>query len=559
MKTIILGGVAGGMSAATRLRRLDERREIVVFERGPYVSFANCGLPYHVGGVIEDRASLLLQTPQSLAARFALDVRVRHEVVAIDRGAKTVSVVDLDSGRQFVEAYDTLVLAGGATAIPAPTRGIVPTHTLRSVEDVDRVLEVLQHVQGTASVTVIGGGYIGLEAVENLLARGARVALVQRGAQVLTPLDPEMAAPVEQVLRDHGVDVRVGVTVTGARAGAVLLSDGSEILSDLVIEASGVHPETGLARAAGLEIGPTGGIAVDDHQRTSDPSVFAVGDGVEKKGAIDGRPVLVTMAGLANRHGRAAADAIAGAVEEADRANPALGTGIVGVLGLTIATVGWSEKRLRAAGRAHTIVHTHPSSHAGYYPGAQQMALKLLIDPDDDRILGAQIVGRDGVDKRIDVIATAMAGGITASGLSRLELAYAPQYGSAKDPVNLAGYVADNIRTGATRTIQWHELELALATGAMVIDVRSPAEHASHSIPGAVTIPLDELRNRRSELPARPLIVHCQVGQRGHTAARLLTQLGHDVVNLDGGYLTWIAGTTSTSTPTPSPSLKAAA
>lgn len=552
MKTIILGGVAGGMSAATRLRRLDERREIVVFERGSYVSFANCGLPYYVGGVIKDRDSLLLQTPGSLAARFALDVRVRHEVIAIGASAKAVRVVDLDSGQHFAESYDTLILAGGSTTTPGPTLGIVPTHTLRSVEDVDHVMDVLQHVDGTARVTVIGGGYIGLEAVENLLARGAQVTLVQRGPQVLAPLDVEMAAPVEQVLRDHGVDVRLGVTVTGGRAGAVILSDGSEILTDLVIEASGVHPEARLAREAGVVIGPTGGIAVDDHQRTSDPSIFAVGDGVEKEGAIDGRPVLVTMAGLANRHGRAAADAIAGTVGDTDAAAPALGTGIVGVLDLTIASVGWSEKRLRAAGRAHTVVHTHPSSHAGYYPGAQQMALKLLIDPDDDRILGAQIVGREGVDKRVDVIATAMAGGITASGLSRLELAYAPQYGSAKDPVNLAGYVADNIRTGTTRTIQWHELDTALTSGVTLIDVRSPAEHASRSIPGAVNIPLDELRARQSELPDGPLIVHCQVGQRGHTAARLLTQLGRDVANLDGGYLTWIAGTTSTSLQTPS-------
>ncbi len=557
MKTIILGGVAGGMSAATRLRRLDERREIVVFERGSYVSFANCGLPYYVGGVIKDRDSLLLQTPGSLAARFALDVRVRHEVIAIGASAKAVRVVDLDSGQHFAESYDTLILAGGSTTTPGPTLGIVPTHTLRSVEDVDHVMDVLQHVDGTARVTVIGGGYIGLEAVENLLARGAQVTLVQRGPQVLAPLDVEMAAPVEQVLRDHGVDVRLGVTVTGGRAGAVILSDGSEILTDLVIEASGVHPEARLAREAGVVIGPTGGIAVDDHQRTSDPSIFAVGDGVEKEGAIDGRPVLVTMAGLANRHGRAAADAIAGTVGDTDAAAPALGTGIVGVLGLTIASVGWSEKRLRAAGRAHTVVHTHPSSHAGYYPGAQQMALKLLIDPDDDRILGAQIVGREGVDKRVDVIATAMAGGITASGLSRLELAYAPQYGSAKDPVNLAGYVADNIRTGTTRTIQWHELDTALTSGVTLIDVRSPAEHASRSIPGAVNIPLDELRARQSELPDGPLIVHCQVGQRGHTAARLLTQLGRDVANLDGGYLTWIAGTTST--PTQISNLKAAA
>jgi len=545
MRTIIIGGVAGGMSAATRLRRLDEHREILVFERGSYVSFANCGLPYHVGGVIEDRASLLLQTPESLASRFALDVRVRHEIVDIDVVAKLVAVRDLDTGSEFEEPYDTLVLAGGATAGIGPTRGIIPTHSLRSVDDVDQVLAALNHVDGHARVTVIGAGYIGVEAVENLLARGCAVTLVQRGSQVLSPLDPEMAEPVERVLHDHGVDLRLGTTVRGAHHGVVILSDGSEIPTDLVIEASGVRPETTLARAAGLAIGLTGGIAVDARQRTSNPSIYAVGDGVEKIDSIDDRATLVTMAGLANRHGRAAADAIVS--EHTPDAEPALGTGIVGLLGLTIATVGWNEKRLRAEGRAHTVVHTHPSSHASYYPGAQPMALKLLIDPDNDRILGAQIVGRDGVDKRIDIIATAMAGSITASALSRLELAYAPQYGSAKDPINHAGYVAENVRSGATRTVQWHQLDAAVASGAALIDVRSATEFATGSIPGAINIPLDDLRARHHDLPAGPLIVHCQVGQRGHTATRLLTQLGHDVTNLDGGYLTWTAGTSSIS------------
>jgi NADPH-dependent 2,4-dienoyl-CoA reductase/sulfur reductase-like enzyme/rhodanese-related sulfurtransferase len=547
MRTIIIGGVAGGMSAATRLRRLDEHRDIVVFERGSYVSFANCGLPYHVGGVIKERSSLLLQTPESLAGRFALDVRVRHEVIGIDPVGKSVVVKDLEGGAEYRLSYDTLVLAGGSFSQVGPTGGVIPSHSLRSVDDVDHVLDVLGHLDARPRVTVIGAGYIGLEAVENLLARGAAVTLVQRGMQVLSPLDVEMAVPVGKALRDAGVDVRLGVTVAGARPGVVVLSDGSEIPTDLVIEASGVHPETTLAKTAGITLGPTGGIAVDEYQRTSDEFIFAVGDGVEKTDAVNGGAVLVTMAGLANRHGRIVADVIAG-IEDTP-VQPAFGTGIVGVLGLTVATVGWSEKRLRAADRAHSVIHTHPSSHAGYYPGAEQMALKLLVDPVDDRILGAQIVGRDGVDKRIDVIATAMAGGITASGLSRLELAYAPQYGSAKDPVNLAGYVADNLRTGATRTVQWHQLDTALHAGATLIDVRNPGEFAAGSIPGAVNIPLDALRERHGELPEGPLVVHCQVGQRGHTATRLLTQLGHDVINLDGGYLTWTAGTSST-TPT---------
>ncbi len=542
MKTVIVGGVAGGMSAATRLRRLDESMEIVVFERGRYVSFANCGLPYYVGGVISSRDSLLLQTPESLASRFALDVRVRHEVTSIDPARKIVHVTDLRTDTTHEEPYDFVVLAGGAVASHGETTSTMPSYTLRSVDDVDRITETLASIDGHAHAVVIGGGFIGLEAVENLIGRGVGVTLVQRGQHVLSPLDREMAAPVLATLRQHGVDVRTATTVTSASDGFALLSDGSRIRVDLVIEASGVRPEVSVARSAGLTIGQAGGIAVDRRQRTSDPAIFAVGDGVEKVDAIDASPTLVTMAGLANRHGRAAADAIAGYPESA---RPALGTSIVGVFELTIAMVGWSEKRLIAAGRPHRVIHTHPASHASYYPGAETMALKLLVDPSDDSILGAQIVGGAGVDKRIDVIATAMAGGLTASSLADLELAYAPQYGSAKDAVNMAGYVADNLATGLTRSVQWHELDSVLDQGATLVDVRTPGEFAAGSIPGAVNIPLDDLRLRHTELEDRPLVVHCQVGQRGHTAARLLTQLGHDVKNLDGGYKTWAAGMTA--------------
>lgn len=539
MKTVIVGGVAGGMSAATRLRRLDESMEIVVFERGRYVSFANCGLPYYVGGVITNRDSLLLQTPESLASRFALDVRVEHEVTAIDPVRKIVHVTDLASGAHREESYDFVVLAGGSTATRGQTAPTIPTYTLRSVDDVDHITETLAAMDGPAKAVVIGGGFIGLEAVENLVRRGVGVTLVQRGPHVLSPLDPEMATPVLATLRHHGVDVRTGTAAVSEEQGFVLLDDGSRIRADLVIEASGVRPEVSVARSAGLAIGPTGGIAVDRQQRTSDPAIFAVGDGVEKIDSVDASPTLVTMAGLANRHGRAAADAIAGHPEPAW---PAFGTSIVGVFDLTIAMVGWSEKRLVAAGRAHRVIHTHPASHATYYPGAETMALKLLVDPNDDSILGAQIVGGAGVDKRIDVIATAMAGGLTASSLAHLELAYAPQYGSAKDAVNMAGYVADNLASGMTRSVQWHELDATLENGAILVDVRTAGEFAAGSIPGAVNIPLDDLRTRHVEVEGRPLVVHCQVGQRGHTATRLLTQLGHDVKNLDGGYKTWIAG-----------------
>lgn len=542
MRTVIIGGVAGGMSAATRLRRLDEAREIVVLERGPYVSFANCGLPYYVGGVIADRSALLLQTPESLAARFRLDVRVRHEATAIDPVAKTVTVRDLEGDRTTVLAYDDLVLAAGAETDADTLDPSVPTSTLRSIDDVDRITSLLSSVAEPHAI-VVGAGFIGVEAVENLLARGVHVTLVQRGTQVLTPLDPEMATPVRQALEEAGVDVRTGTTLLRVSGSGAHLSDGSVVRADLIVRAAGVRPASRLARAAGLAVGPTGGIAVDGRQRTSDPSIRAVGDGVEKIDQVDAEPALVTMAGLANRHGRAAADDIAG-VATTDAA-PALGTSIVGVLGLTVGLVGWNEKRLVAAGRPHRILHTHPSSHAGYYPGAERMAMKLLVDPATDRILGAQIVGGDGVDKRIDVLAVAMAAGLTASALSRLELAYAPQYGSAKDPVNLAGYVAENLATGRTRSVQWHELDEARAAGAVLVDVRSAEEHAAGAIPGALSLPLDELRDRHRELPEAPIVVHCQVGQRGHTAARLLEQLGHDVRNLDGGVLTWTAGTAS--------------
>lgn len=553
-KTVIVGGVAGGMSAATRLRRLDEHAEIVVLERGPDVSYANCGLPYYVGGVIADRSALLLQTPESLARRFRLDVRTGHEVVGIDPAARTVTAMRLDDGVLVTEPYDTLVLAVGADSrdgSTGPGRAGVPVHSLRTLADVDAIEALLAQagaaregdgdadLAGEASALVVGAGFIGLEAVENLVRRGIRVTLVQRGPQVLSPLDPEMAAPVEAELRVHGVDVRTGVVVDGGGDGEVLLSDGSRLRPAFVVDASGVTPSTALAVTAGLRLGPSGGIAVDEQGRTSDPRILAVGDGVEKVDALSGEPALVTMAGLANRHGRTAADVIAG---RDDRSTPALGTAIVQVFDVVAAKTGWSEKQLVAAGRPHRVIHTHPSSHAGYYPGAEGMSMKLLVDPADDAILGAQIVGGAGVDKRIDVIAVAMAGGIGATALSRLELAYAPQFGSAKDPVNQLGYVADNLRTGATRAIQWHELDTALADGATLVDVRGTDEHAAGAIPGAVNVPLDELRERLAELPDGPLVVHCQVGQRGHTAARILAQLGRDVVNLDGGYRTWVAG-----------------
>lgn len=538
-RTVIVGGVAAGMSAATRLRRNDEQRHIIVLERGFHVSFANCGLPYHVGGVIEQRDELLLQTPASLAARFGLDVRTRHEVVAIDRDRRAVSVRDLRSGETYEEPYDELVLATGARAVRPPLPGIERAHTLRDLDDMDAILAQLDGSSGARARTavVVGAGFIGIELAENLAHRGLDVALVEREPQVLPPLDVEMALLVEQRLRENGIDVRTSAAVTRIDDATVTLDDATVLSADLVVTAVGVVPESGLAERAGLEVSERGGVEVDSQQRTSDAAVFAVGDVAVKRDAMTGEGTLVPLAQTANRQGRLVADVIAGRDVVAP---PVLGTAVVGAFGLTAAMVGWSEKRLRAAGRPVRVIHTHPSDHAGYYPGARAMALKLLVDPATDAILGAQGVGESGVDKRIDVIATAMRGRLRASDLADLELAYAPQYGSAKDPVNMLGMVADNLAAGLTETVQWHEVEAEMRDGATVVDVRTPGEYASGSLPGALNVPLDELRERHEELPDGRLVVTCAVGQRGHTASRLLRQLGRDeVANLDGGYRTW--------------------
>ncbi|MDH6677848.1 NADPH-dependent 2,4-dienoyl-CoA reductase/sulfur reductase-like enzyme/rhodanese-related sulfurtransferase [Rhodococcus sp. LBL1] len=541
MKVVIVGGVAGGMSAATRMRRLDESAEIVVFERGAHVSFANCGLPYYAGGVIEDRDELLLQTPESLGARFRLDVRVRSEVAAIDPDARTVTVHDLASGDTYVESYDELVLSTGASPIVPPLPGAPRALILRDVEDVDRLVEQIESAQmsSTPSAVIVGAGFIGVELAENLRHRGLDVTVVELADQVLAPLDPEMAAPVADRMRENGVHLELGTQLTSIGADTAELADGRTVPADVVVMAIGVRPENALAKMIGADLGERGGVVVDDQMRTSVPHVFAVGDAVEKRDAVGGGVAMIPLANPANRQGRLVADVIAG---RPVRAKASSGTAVVGVFGLIVTATGWNEKRLRAAGRPYQAIHTHPQSHAGYYPGAQQMALKLLVDPETDAILGAQAVGGEGVDKRIDIIATAMAGGLTASDLADLELAYAPQFGSAKDPVNMLGYIADNMRTGATRTVQWHELDTLVAGGASLVDVRTADEFAAGAIPGAVNVPLDELRDRVGELPAGDLIVHCQVGQRGHTAGRLLAQLGRPAANLDGGYKTWDAG-----------------
>ncbi len=537
-RTIVIGGVAAGMSAATRLRRLDEDREIVVLERGEHVSFANCGLPYHVGGVIEDREALLLQTPASLGARFRLDVRTGHDVVAIGRGARTVTA-RLRSGEEIELGYDSLVIATGASPIRPTLPGAERAHVLRDVADVDRIVAAV--AAGPRTAAIVGAGFIGVELAENLALRGLDVTVVELADQVLPPLDVEMAALVRARLEENGVTVRTGAAATSVTETDLVLDDGSTVPADLLVMAVGVSPESRLAREAGLETGERGAVVVDEQQRTSDPAIFAVGDVAVKRDAIGGGDAFVPLAQTANRHGRLVADAITG---RPVRSQPVLGTAIVGVFGLTAASTGWSERRARAAGRDVRVIHTHPSDHAGYYPGARPMALKLVVDAATDEILGAQGVGEAGVDKRIDVVATAIRSGLHASDLADLELAYAPQFGSAKDPVNMLGMIAENLASGLTRSVQWHELDAVLAAGATLVDVRTPAEHERESIPGAVNIPLDELRERHGEIGEGPVVVHCAVGQRGHSAARLLAQLGHDDVrNLDGGIRTWSTAT----------------
>ncbi|CAB0564790.1 CoA-disulfide reductase [Corynebacterium diphtheriae] len=534
--TIIVGGVAGGMSTAARLRRRDEDMTILVFEASNHVSFANCGLPYHVSGVIPERSSLLLQTPESLAARFNIDVRVDHLVTAINREAGSVSVKNLATGEVSEHHYDHLVLSPGARPILPPLPGIEKALTLRTVEDVDTIIE---RVAGASSSAIIGGGFIGIELAENLAHRGIATTIIERGPQILGPLDIEMAAFVEQRLRDNGISVRTNANAAAISDTGVELADGS-VTADVVVAAVGVAPASDLARAAGLAVGERGGIVVDDQLRTNDPQIFALGDAAEKRDAISGADTLVPLAQTANRHGRLVADIITG--RDVKRTST-LGTAIVGVFGLAAASVGWSEKRAVAAGKNIRVIHTHPASHAGYYyPGAAQLHLKLVVDADTDAILGAQAVGEDGADKRIDVIATAMRAGLSATDLADLELAYSPQYGSAKDPVNLIGMVNDNIRSGE-RSVQWHELDAQIADGWTLVDVRTAGEFAAGNIPGAINIPVDELREHLDELQGKNVLVHCQVGLRGHVAATLLTNSGINAANLDGGYLTWKTAT----------------
>ena len=534
MKVVIVGGVAGGMSAATRLRRLNEKAEIIVLEKSGFVSYANCGLPYYVGGVIEKESELLLQTPESLHQRFRLDVRVLNEVTAIDSSKKEVHVKNLISGEDYSLPYDKLILSPGASPVRPPIPGIDRALTLRTVEDVERIHRFVEKKPENA--IVIGGGFIGLEMAENLSHKGIKTTVVEALDQVLAPLDSEMAYQVTQELRRHGVDVYLSNSVARIDSAEVELSDGQRLKADFVVAAIGVRPDVKLAESAGLKIGSRGGIYVDEHNLTSNPDIYAIGDAAEKFDALDGSATLVPLANIANRHGRVVADHIE---KRTTRSVETIGTAIVKVFDLTIAVTGWNEKKLKAAQRIYSAIHTHPNSHAGYYPGAKQMTIKLLFDPMSGEIFGAQAIGSEGVDKRIDVIATAMRGKLTAPELADLELAYAPPFGSAKDPINMLGYVAENIVLGVEKTAQWNQVNEYIEAGYELIDVRTPDEFAAGSIPGAINIPVDEIRLRTSEISTKKVLVTCQVGMRGHTAAMLLKGLGFDAVNLDGGYQLW--------------------
>jgi NADPH-dependent 2,4-dienoyl-CoA reductase/sulfur reductase-like enzyme/rhodanese-related sulfurtransferase len=542
MKLLIVGGVAGGASAAARSRRLSEDAEIVLFERGPDVSFASCGLPYYVGGEIAEREKLLVTTPEQLRSRFKLDVRTRSSVEAIDRTAMKVRVRDLASGREYEETYDKLILAPGAAPLRPPIPGIdLPgIFTLRNLQDVDRIKKRVD--QGVKQAVVVGAGFIGLELVENFVKRSIATTVVELQDQVLPPFDKEMTTPIVETLLAKGVTVLLGQSADGFEETpnglVVRLKSGQRLPAQLVILGVGVRPENKLAVDAGLEVGPRGGIRVNEHLQTSDPNIYAVGDAIEVKDVVFGDPTHVPLAGPANRQGRIAADNIFG---RAVRYRGTQGTAIVGVFHRTAAMTGASEKALRRANRPFRKVYVHPTHHAGYYPGAEAMTLKLLFDPTTGRVLGAQVVGAAGVDKRIDVLAVAIQAGMTVFDLEEMELAYAPQYGSAKDPINMAGFVAGGLLRGEHPQVDVEAVLAApAAEKAFLMDVRTPQEFACGHIPGAVNIPVDDLRSRLDELPRdRKIVAYCQVGQRGYLATRILLQAGLPVVNVGGGYKTY--------------------
>ena len=538
-RLVVVGGVAGGASAAARARRLSEACAITVFDKGPYVSFANCGLPYFVGDVIREEKSLIVASPELFRDRFNIEVRTRHEVMSIDRAAREIVVRDLESEREFRVPYDALVLSPGARAIRPPLPGIdLPgVFVLRTIPDSRRIREWLQEKDAKRAV-VVGGGFIGLEMAENLAHRGLEVTVVELADQVMPPLDPEVANPVADHLRENGIKLRTGHGVESFAESAtggleVRTADGDTLETDIVILAIGVQPESGLAREAGLALGERGGIQVDRSMKTDDPHIWAVGDAVEVIDSVSGARLQVPLAGPANRQGRIAADNIFG---RDSRFRGVQGTAVCGLFGLTVAATGVGEKALRRDGNEnYEVAYLHPGHHVGYYPGAKPIHMKLLFDRRDGRVLGAQATGEEGVARRIDVIAMAIQMNATVFDLEEAELCYAPQFGAAKDPVNIAGMIAANHVRGDHPLARWEWIE-----DGVLVDVRSQAEYECESIPGALNIPLEELRERADELPRdQTLHIYCKVGQRGYYATRLLAQRGFDVRNLSGGIQTW--------------------
>ncbi len=535
-KIIIVGGVAGGMSAATRLRRLMEDAEIVVLEKGPFVSFANCGLPYYVSGEIEARESLLVQTPEALRARFNLDVRPHHEVIAINPVDKTVTIKH--SGQITTESYDKLILSPGAKPFIPPIIGLAEAtnvYSLRNVPDLDKIMTNIDQ-ENPKKAIVVGAGFIGLEMAENLKKRGLEVALIEKAPHVLPPLDEEMAAFVKNELVSKGVEVITSQSAAEFRnqGKLVILEDGTELQSDLTILSVGVQPENTLAKDAGIKLGLRGGILVDNNYQTNLSDIYAVGDAILVKQQITGEDALISLASPANRQGRQVADVIAGL----NRKNKgSIGTAIVRVFGLSAASTGLSERVARLDGLDVAVVHISGKDHAGYYPGATEIVLKLMYNPKTGEIYGAQGIGEKGVDKRIDILATAIKGGLTVFDLPELEFSYAPPFGAAKDPVNMIGYVALNQIEGLSNTIQWHELTDELAKGKILLDVREESELANGRFKEAINIPLNDLRCRVSELdPTKEYIISCHSGLRSYVGERILKQAGFKVENLDGAF-----------------------
>jgi len=550
MTVAVVGGVAGGASFAARARRLEERARIIMFERGPHISFANCGLPYFISGEIAEREKLLIETPEHFGRRFRVDVRVRHEVLSIDPAAKTLAVLDRSTGAKYREPYDKLVLSPGAAPVRPPLPGISHPRifSLRTIEDAEQIRGFVEENHPQA-VVVVGGGFIGLELAENFRRLGLKVTVIEMADQVLPTLDREMAEFVHQHLRLQGVRLVLGGAVQGFHAQpdsklAVSTGAGNSISSDFVVLAVGVKPEVDLARQAGLDLGARGGIRVNANLQTSDPDIYAIGDVIEVEDHIVQERKLIPLAGLANKQGRLAADNMFG---RPSSLGGVFGTNIIRVFDLSVATTGANERSLRAKGVPYGKSYTHPASHAGYYPGATPMVVKLLFSPESGKVLGAQIVGVAGVDKRIDVLATALYAGLSTLDLAKLELAYAPQYGTGKDAVNLAGYVAANVVAGDVVLFHTEDLELLLRQGGFLLDVRTVGEFRRGHIHGAVNIPIDEVRDRLRELPRdRLLLVYCLTGIRSYIVCRILMQHGFHARNLSGGYMIYCAANPST-------------